>query len=128
MPKTRPPYAPEFCRQMTELVRAGRDPTDLAREFEPSSQAIRSWVAQADREDGRRKAKPLASEAAPGNPNLDNAEFCDVKPDRIVTGCRNRHFITSHEWFWSASPNNNCAQTSSGEREDEDAGVTVECD
>ncbi len=45
MPKTRPPYAPEFRRQMIELVRASRDPTDLAREFETSSQAIRNWVA-----------------------------------------------------------------------------------
>lgn len=47
MPKTRPPYAPEFRRQMIELVRAGRDPAGLAREFEPSAQAIRNWVAQA---------------------------------------------------------------------------------
>lgn len=46
MPKTRAPYAPEFRRQMIELVRAGRDPADLAREFEPSAQAIRNWVAQ----------------------------------------------------------------------------------
>jgi len=58
MAKTHPPYAPEFRRQMVELVRAGRDPADLAREFEPSSQAIRNWVAQADRQDGRREAKP----------------------------------------------------------------------
>lgn len=57
MPHTRPPYAPEFRRQMIELVRAGRDPTDLAREFEPSAQAIRNWVAQADRDEGRREAK-----------------------------------------------------------------------
>jgi transposase len=64
MPKTRPPYAPEFRRQVIELVRAGRDPTDLAREFEPSSQAIRNWVAQADREEGRREARPPATEAA----------------------------------------------------------------
>lgn len=40
MPRTRPPSAPEFRRQMVGLVRAGRDPTDLAREFEPSAQAI----------------------------------------------------------------------------------------
>src|SRR4051794_41952605 len=60
MAKTHPPYAPEFRRQMVELVRAGRDPADLAREFEPSSQAIRNWVAQADRQDGRREAKPAA--------------------------------------------------------------------
>jgi transposase len=58
MPRTRPPYAPEFRRQMIELVRAGRDPADLAREFEPSAQAIRNWVAEADRQDGRREAKP----------------------------------------------------------------------
>ena len=46
MPKTRAPYAPEFRRQMVDLVRSGRDPADLAREFEPSAQAIRNWVAQ----------------------------------------------------------------------------------
>jgi transposase len=42
MPKTRLPYAPEFRRRMIELVRAGRDPEDLAREFEPTSQSIRN--------------------------------------------------------------------------------------
>lgn len=57
MPQTRPPYAPEFRRQMVDLVRAGRDPTDLAREFEPSAQAIRNWVAQADRGEGRREER-----------------------------------------------------------------------
>lgn len=46
MPKFRPPYPPEFRQQMVELVRAGRTPEDLAREFEPSAQAIRNWVAQ----------------------------------------------------------------------------------
>jgi transposase len=51
MPKTRPPYPPEFRRQMVELVRAGRNPADLAREFEASSQTIRNWVAQAGLDD-----------------------------------------------------------------------------
>jgi transposase len=41
MAKTRPPYSPEFRRQMVELVRAGRDADDLAREFEPTAQSIR---------------------------------------------------------------------------------------
>jgi len=63
MPKTHPAYAPEFRRQMVELVRAGRDPADLAREFEPSAQAIRNWVAVADRQEGRREAKPAAEAA-----------------------------------------------------------------
>jgi transposase len=43
MAKTHPPCAPEFRRQMVELVRAGRDLVDLAREFEPSAQAVRNW-------------------------------------------------------------------------------------
>ncbi|WP_345475868.1 IS3 family transposase, partial [Actinoallomurus oryzae] len=55
MPMSRPPYPPEFRRQMVELVRAGRSPEDLAKEFEPTAQSIRTWVAQADRDDGRRQ-------------------------------------------------------------------------
>ena len=60
MPKTRPPYSPEFRRQIVDLVRSGRDPSDLAREFEPSAQAIRNWVACADRPEGRTATKPSA--------------------------------------------------------------------
>jgi transposase len=55
MPKKPLPYAPEFRQRMIELVRAGRTPEQLAREFEPSAQAIRNWVAQADRDEGRRE-------------------------------------------------------------------------
>jgi transposase len=38
-----------------ELVRAGRTPEELGREFEPSAQAIRNWVQQADLDEGRRE-------------------------------------------------------------------------
>lgn len=54
MPKSHPPYPAEFRRRMVELVRAGREPEELARQFEPSAQAIRNWVAQAARDDGHR--------------------------------------------------------------------------
>jgi len=40
---------------MVELVRAGRTPEELAREFEPSGQTIRNWVQQADLDEGRRQ-------------------------------------------------------------------------
>jgi transposase len=56
MPKSRPPYSPEFRRQMVDLACAGRDPDDLAREFEPTAQSIRNWIAQADKREGRREA------------------------------------------------------------------------
>ena len=54
MPRSRPPYPAEFRRQMVDLVRSGRSPGHLAREFEPSAQSIRNWVVEADRDDGRR--------------------------------------------------------------------------
>ena len=54
MQKTHPPYAPEYREQLIELVRSGRSPEALAKEFEPSAQCIRNWVRQADRDTGRR--------------------------------------------------------------------------
>jgi transposase len=39
---------------MVELVRVGRSPEELAREFEPTAQTIRNWVRQLDLDDGRR--------------------------------------------------------------------------
>ena len=47
-------YPAEFRRQLIELARSGRTPEDLAREFDPSAQTIRNWVAQADLDEGRR--------------------------------------------------------------------------
>lgn len=55
MPKSRPPYSPEFRRQMVDLVRAGRSPEDLSREFEPTAQSIGAWVAAANKQGGRRE-------------------------------------------------------------------------
>ncbi|MFI6741227.1 hypothetical protein ACIBI9_50635 [Nonomuraea sp. NPDC050451] len=39
---------------MVELVRVGRSPEELAKEFQPSAQSIRVWVRQADLDGGRR--------------------------------------------------------------------------
>jgi len=64
MAKTRRPYSPEFRRQMVELVRAGRDPDDLAREFEPAAQSIRNWIARAEKKDGRQADAPPGPSAA----------------------------------------------------------------
>lgn len=53
MAKTRRPYPPEFRRRMVELVRAGRSPEELAREFEPTAQSIRNWLVWSERNAGR---------------------------------------------------------------------------
>lgn len=54
MPRTRPPYMPEFRQRIVELYHAGRSVSELAREFEPSSQAIRDWIKQTDLNAGKR--------------------------------------------------------------------------
>ncbi len=54
MPKSHARYAPEYRRRIMELVRAGRSPEDLAKEFEPTAQSIRNWVAQVVRDEGLR--------------------------------------------------------------------------
>ena len=54
MPKSRPAYPPEYRRKIVALVRAGRNPHELASEFECSAQTIRNWVAQAAADAGKR--------------------------------------------------------------------------
>ena len=54
MPRTRPPYPKEFRQRIVELARAGRSAGELAEEFEPSDQTIRTWIKQADLDDGVR--------------------------------------------------------------------------
>lgn len=45
---------PEFRQQIIELVRAGRTPEELSREFEPTAQTIHNWMKQADLDEGHR--------------------------------------------------------------------------
>jgi transposase len=54
MPKTHKPYPDEFKKKLIELVRQWRTPEELARQFEPSAQSIRNWMAQDDRDKGHR--------------------------------------------------------------------------
>ena len=59
MPRTRPPYPPEFRAQIVALAQAGRTPEELAKEFEPSAATIHTWLAQAA-VDERAAAAPRA--------------------------------------------------------------------
>ena len=52
MGRTRLPYPPEFREQLVALVRSGRTPESLSREFEPTAQTIHNWVKQADLDAG----------------------------------------------------------------------------
>jgi transposase len=54
MGRERKRYPAEFRRRMVELVRAGRSPEELAKEFEPSPNTIRKWATQTDIDEGLR--------------------------------------------------------------------------
>lgn len=60
--KTHPPYPPEYRRRLVELVRAGRTPESLAKEFEPSAPAIRNWYRQSQLEEGQESNGLTAAE------------------------------------------------------------------
>jgi transposase len=53
MPRTHPPYAPEYRRRIIELA-LGAPIAQLAREFEASANAIRKWVKQSGLDEGLR--------------------------------------------------------------------------
>ena len=53
MPRTRPPYPPEFRRQAVELVRSGTSIKQAAGDLGVSEQTLRNWVCQGDVDAGR---------------------------------------------------------------------------
>jgi transposase len=54
VPKTRPPYPPEFRREALRLMREeGRTPEQLERELGVSSQTLRNWRRQDAVDHGR---------------------------------------------------------------------------
>jgi transposase len=46
MPKSRPPYDPEFRQKLIELHRGGRSAKSLAAEFGCTEQSVRNWSKQ----------------------------------------------------------------------------------
>ncbi|MCP3166843.1 IS3 family transposase [Myxococcus qinghaiensis] len=71
MPKSRPPYPPEFRERVVELMKAGRSGKSLAREFGCTEQSIRNWKKQlegsgsgAPSSNGESRPAPRASSAA----------------------------------------------------------------
>ena len=56
MPRSRPPYPPEFRREAVELVRSsGRSLKQIARDLGVSEQTLRNWVRQAEVDAGKRE-------------------------------------------------------------------------
>ena len=55
MPRTRPPYPPEFRAEAVELIRSGaKSIRGLSRDLGVSDQTLRNWLRQGDLDAGRR--------------------------------------------------------------------------
>ena len=89
MSRKRSRYPSEYRQQMVDLVRSGRIPDQLAREFEPSAQAVRSWVAQADRDEGLRQD---------GTTTAERQELCRLH--REVRRLREEREILAKAMAW----------------------------
>lgn len=103
MPKSHPPYAPEFRRRMVDLVRSGRTSEELSREFEPTAQAITNWVRQAERDAGRRDD---------GLPEVERAELARLR--RENRQLRQEREILSKAAAWFARETGTIPSGSSG--------------
>src|SRR5262245_45275762 len=90
MPKSHRPYPPEFRQRLIELVRKGRTPEELARQFEPSAQAIRGWVKQGALDGGER------------SDGLTTAERDERRLRREVRQLREEWVILSKAAAWFA--------------------------
>ena len=104
MPKRhRGPYPPEFRRRLIELVRAGRTPESLAKDFEPTAQAIRNWVRQADLDTGKR---------ADGVTSDEHEELARLR--REIRTLREERDILKKYAAWSAQESNRTPPKRSG--------------
>ena len=90
MPRTRPAYPSEFRKQMVQLVKAGRTPEELSREFEPTAQTIHNWVKQSDLDAGVR---------SDGLPSLERDELRKLRRENRQLKVEREILSKAASWF-----------------------------
>ncbi len=88
MPRTHPPYPPEFRRQIVELARQGRSAWDLAKEFEPNPTTIVSWI----------RAANIEADAA-GDADAEEAETTRLRREIEVLREEKEILAKAAAWF-----------------------------
>jgi len=82
---------------MVELYRAGRTPVELAAEFGPTAQSIRTWVAQAERDAGKRTDGLTTSE---------REELRKLRQENQQLKVEREILSKAAAWFAQATPTN----------------------
>ena len=87
------------------LVRADGDLDDLAREFEPTAQSIRNWIARADKKEGRQADAPPGLSAVGldelSRPRRENKQLRVERDIRAkVAACFARDTVTLPSGSW----------------------------
>jgi transposase len=96
MPKNhnpKPPYPPEFRQQMVELVRAGRRPSELAKEFGCHETSIAGWVA------GATAATPSLSDLPPKLHESERAELIALRKEARQIKMERDILAKATAWF-----------------------------
>ena len=96
-------YAPEFKRQMVDLVRAGCKPASLSKEFGPSAWTVALWVKQG------------ASDASKGDGGLASPEREELaRLRRENRTLKEEREILSKAAAWFAHESETSKRSSSG--------------
>jgi transposase len=75
VPRTRPPYPPEFKAEAIRLVKTSGDPLrQIAKDLGVSHQTLRNWVKQDDVDAGRRSGL-TSDERAPARARKENRKL-----------------------------------------------------
>ena len=86
----KPPYPAQFREQMVELVRAGRKPSELAKEFGCHATSIMNWIRQADEASGTNASagRCVQCQRTTGGkrlPTVNRLALSNTLPDAIIT-------------------------------------------
>jgi len=84
------PCPVELRARLVELVRSGKTPEELSRQYEPTAQAIRNWVAQADR-DAKRRSDGLTTD--------DKQELARLRRENKALREEREILKTAAAWF-----------------------------
>ena len=103
--RTKPPYPAAFREQMIELVKAGRSPEELAREFGCTAQSIHNWLGRAS----------LGSDGKPSkDPDLSSIEREElVRLRREVRRLQMERDILAKATAWFANKDEKTSTSSS---------------